>query len=308
MQPTRPPRSTIRSRAPKRTARDVLGCLTATLLAAVILGPGALAADERFETPIPVAELNTELQEKSPSISLDGLELYFQSNRVFGLQVEYWVYVARRSDTSEPFGDPERIVVDCANPDISADGLTLYVARDSDPGEGLDIDLYRLQRPDRESPFGPPEPIVELNSPWKDGSPTVTADELTIYFHSDRDGNIGTDDIWMATRPSREAPFSAPMPVPNVTSDSQELTPSVTPDNRRLYFASRRPGGFGMMDIWVARRDRPEDPFGTPVSVRLLLVEPVHREGVRHLDRRPHPVPANEDRRRRRAVRDRGRL
>lgn len=222
------------------------------------------AASEIFEPPVPLTELNTERQEKSPCISDDGLELWFQSDRVEAFGVTYWVYVARRTHTAAPFGEPERIVVDAANPDLSSDGLTLWIARDTDLGEGVNIDLFVMRRTSRDEPFGAPEPVDELNTPHKDGSSSITADELTVVFHSDRPGSVGTTDIWMATRASKDLPFDPPFLLPSVDVNTAALdfTPSITPDGLTLYFASTREGGSGRSDIWVARRSTTVEPFG----------------------------------------------
>src|SRR5208282_5292188 len=62
------------------------------------------------------------------------------------------------------------------------------------------------------STFGEPTLISELVAPSaaNDISPVVTADQLTIFFASNRSGN---SDIWMATRSSATAPFGAPVEV-----------------------------------------------------------------------------------------------
>jgi len=62
-----------------------------------------------------------------PSISSDGLELFFESDRSGVLRI----YVARRKSTAEPFGAPALVKeIDTArgteDADISADGRTLY--------------------------------------------------------------------------------------------------------------------------------------------------------------------------------------
>ena len=41
-----------------------------------------------------------------------------------------------------------------------------------------------------------------------------------------------------------------------------EGAPSLTPDGRVMYFTSNRPGGGGGTDIWVSRRENPNDDFG----------------------------------------------
>lgn len=40
----------------------------------------------------------------------------------------------------------------------------------------------------------------------------------------------------------------------------------LSPDGLALYFASDRPGGFGAIDIWIARRDCQDCPWGAPVN------------------------------------------
>ncbi len=48
--------------------------------------------------------------------------------------------------------------------------------------------------------------------------------------------------------------------------------PIQAPDGRSLYLASNRPGGKGLLDIWVARRQNAQDPWGPPEN----LGEPVN--------------------------------
>lgn len=43
---------------------------------------------------------------------------------------------------------------------------------------------------------------------------------------------------------------------------------AISRSDTELYFASNRPGGVGGLDIWVARRDRPDDPWGAPANLR----------------------------------------
>ena len=269
--------STPRNRpttAPARPSEPAPLVWLATALALVLVATGTAAAavpppPEKFGPPILIEELNTERQEKSPCISTDGRELWFHSNRVEGAQVVFWVYVAKRPSLDAPFAAPERVVVDAANPDISWDGRTLLFVRDTDPApETLDIDLFRMRRESPEGDFGEAEPIDELNSPFKDASPTTTADELEIWFHSDRPGSVGETDLWTASRNHIDEPFGPPVPVAGLNTAGQELTPSVSPDGRTLYFASDRPGGRGGMDIWVARRATRDDPFGPAENVR----------------------------------------
>ena len=52
----------------------------------------------------------------------------------------------------------------------------------------------------------------------------------------------------------------------------QDGCPIQSPDGLSLYIASTRPGGVGLLDIWVARRDSKGDPWGAPEN----LGEPIN--------------------------------
>ena len=49
--------------------------------------------------------------------------------------------------------------------------------------------------------------------------------------------------------------------------DGLDGCPFVARDDRTLYMASVRPGGLGGIDIWVAHRDSPGEPWGVPENV-----------------------------------------
>lgn len=53
----------------------------------------------------------------------------------------------------------------------------------------------------------------------------------------------------------------------NVNTPALEGCPIESPDGRTLYFASNRPGGQGGIDIWVAFRDGPNDPWSDPQNL-----------------------------------------
>src|SRR5215203_7455023 len=43
--------------------------------------------------------------------------------------------------------------------------------------------------------------------------------------------------------------------------------PIQSPDGLSLYMASNRPGGHGLLDIWVAHRSSVDEPWGAPVNL-----------------------------------------
>jgi WD40 repeat protein len=67
------------------------------------------------------------------------------------------------------------------------------------------------------------------------------------------------------------SPWSAAQKIDEIGGNSSELNtafqdgcPIQSPDGLSLYMASNRPGGHGLLDIWVARRDSKNEPFGAP--------------------------------------------
>ncbi len=90
-------------------------------------------------------------------------------------------------------------------------------------------------------PFEIPVQVAGIHNPAaNDTHATLTADELTIYFASDRDGN-NVWHLYSATRASRSDPFGTPrLLVGGAYSTQGESHPSVSPDGNTIYFDSQR--------------------------------------------------------------------
>lgn len=101
-------------------------------VAAIVLGGGSARADFTFGKPVNLGpNINSSSVEIDPSISADGLELFFESRRSGGHGLAD-IYVSRRASKDDPWGPCMNIgaPVNTANweqsPSISADGLSLY--------------------------------------------------------------------------------------------------------------------------------------------------------------------------------------
>jgi Tol biopolymer transport system component len=135
-----------------------------------------------------------------PSISSDGLSLYFQSHRP-GTLGHCDIMVATRNSTSDPFEDP--VLIRKVNtggpewtPDISADGLTLFFMRNPGPP-----DIWASTRRTIDDDFGYPIRLPhQVNIPGYDnGIPNLSADGSTLYFLSNRPGGFGGWDLWQVS-------------------------------------------------------------------------------------------------------------
>jgi Tol biopolymer transport system component len=194
------------------------------------------------------AAVNTSSYELIPKTSLDGLSLYFASNRT-GTVGDNDVWVATRATTSDNFGSPVNLGAPIntpsldGGPDISADGLTI-VFNSNRPGGSGQRDLYIATRATIANPFGA---VVNLgpaiNTSFDDYSPSLSADGLTLYFASDRSGGLGDHDLWATKRASLAAPWGTPVNLgPNINTAFTDYNPEIAWDGKSVVFTSQRSG------------------------------------------------------------------
>jgi hypothetical protein len=168
---------------------------------------------DSLDTPWGVPEslgpvVNSSSWDAGPSISADGLELFFMSIRPGGYGGPD-IYVTKRATTADRWGPPENLgpTVNTAygnslygewSPCISQDGLTLFFASARPPGSASNLDIWMTRRATRGDPWQPPVHLgFPVNSLYEDSSPCVSADGHTLYFTSGRPGGYGGDtDFW----------------------------------------------------------------------------------------------------------------
>lgn len=103
--------------------------------------------------------------------------------------------------------------------------------------------------------FSEPQVIAGLDVEGaKDDDPALSADLLTLYFNSKRDGGQGQEDIWFAQRSKRDEAFSAPMPERALNTSDRETGLALSADGLSLWFSSDRDGGDGRLDVYLATR------------------------------------------------------
>ena len=152
--------------------------------------------------------VNSWAYENHPSISADGLTLYFDSLTWLGY---YDLCVARRTKVNEDWGIAF-ILSSTVNsfyyelsPNISSDDLNLFFDRRSEFGD-RDIWVATRRKPDDnwgEALFLEPP----LNTLYQDTDPSIQFDGSMLYFASTRPGGIGGQDIWqMSIAPVRKIP------------------------------------------------------------------------------------------------------
>jgi hypothetical protein len=210
------------------------------------------------------APVNSPYVEAYPSISSDGLTLYFSDlysgmPRPGGLGgADIWMTKrsSRNGNWTAPvnLGAPINSSGMDISPTISGDGLILVFAS-SRAGTRGPYDLWMSTRATVEDPWGTPVNLgTNVNSADGELECSMSADGLALFFPSGRPGGFSTYDLWMTTRKGLEAPWSHTVNLgPVVNGTSTEGSPGVSYDMRTLYFDSDRPGGFGSYDLWEAQ-------------------------------------------------------
>ncbi|MHC4464479.1 MAG: hypothetical protein ACYS9C_09785 [Planctomycetota bacterium] len=248
----------------------------------LVLALGLIAsvanADFTFGTPTNLGPIvNSPTLDGTPSISGDGLELYFNSQRSGGYG-HYDVWVSTRETTGDPWGEPVNLgpTINTSRLDgceqISADGLTLHFTSNRPGGYG-GWDIYVTTRDTASDPWGEP---VNLGPPFNtsaaDGPAFMSADGLELFFDSSRPGGSGSTDIYMTTRATIDDPWVEPINLgPTVNSSAVDSSANISADGLTLFFMSNRPGGYGKFDLWVTRRATTNDDWGIPVNLGSIV-------------------------------------
>lgn len=200
----------------------------------------------------------------SPSLSADGLTLWF------GVLVQggpEQVGYSTRATPTDPFGIGALVGAPVSsngwdgNPQLSFDQRSLYFYS---MRSNTSIDLFRATRPTASDNFDQVAELTTLNSAGTEQLPWISVDECTIYFVSDR---AGTRDIYVATRAQPSDAFSAPQPVTELNSGSDDAKLTLSADGLVAIFASDRSGGTGALDLYRAARATTAEAFEAPTLI-----------------------------------------
>ncbi|MBL7185753.1 MAG: PD40 domain-containing protein [Phycisphaerae bacterium] len=189
--------------------------------------------------------VNSSAGEIEPSISSDGLELYF------GSWDDWFIRVCKRLSRDDSWSTPVKVEstigYDAYGPDISADGLSLYFASRRGGGHG-GHDIWVARRATTIDPWTEPVNLgPNVNSGATDWSPSISDDGLTLVF------SRGLQSIWATTRKSIEDDWGAAVQL-GINGPGNSFSPALSPDSSTLYFqAVSGWGGFGENDFWQVK-------------------------------------------------------
>lgn len=145
-------------------------------------------------------------------------------------------------------------------PELAADGSALYYSRRV---KGIDEDLMRALPDSCGGWFSGVALPFPLNSSRQEKAQTISADGHYIFFgredlKSENGWDGGGGDLYMSyTATPGDTAWSVPEPFgATINTPAYEGMPSLSADNKTLFFVSDRAGGLGGLDIWYSRFER----------------------------------------------------
>ncbi len=206
----------------------------------------------------------------------------------------YYVFQDRKgnwSDEVELYDKSKKVNSDVNEGEawFSPDGGTIYFSRcDSREHETQGCYVYysKKESGSQESGTrgkkGKKDDNAEMNGEWSEPIrinlgdtsfnylyPTLTQDQLTMYFSSDMPNGYGDYDLWMVTRKSVNDEFGTPVNLGgSVNSAGREVFPTLR-DDSTLYFSSNGLPGVGGLDIF--RTEKNGRKWATPENLGIPI-------------------------------------
>jgi outer membrane protein OmpA-like peptidoglycan-associated protein len=191
--------------------------------------------------------------------------------------------------TQEPLYTVNRVTFNSKRSDFGAVryGDTLYYASAKAPmkknhgwTDQSFLDIYKATI-SKDGKVGSGTPLSEMiNTKYHEGISTITPDGKRIFFDRNNYTNgkyqkdsVGVNQLQLYYADRVNGAFAKAVPLPFNDTNYSTGHPALSPDGKTLYFASDRPGGQGMADIWkVVLHD--DGSFGTPENAGSLINSP----------------------------------
>ena len=195
-----------------------------------------------------VSELATEGGEENPTVSNDGRDIWFFTDRD---RVRGSLWHSQRAARGDAWSDPEPV------PELTTGSRSSDVSVAVDPSRTLFIlnskltgnqpyQLYEIDRDGPDGDFSEPRLLENVVSDSDEFDPDLRHGERWLMFESHRSGR---GQIHLSTRSSVEEPFPESMPLEALRSDYEDGAPALSEDLDYVMFSSDRSGN---IDIYEA--------------------------------------------------------
>lgn len=151
---------------------------------------------------------------------------------------------------------------------ISPDGQEMILYHDSNGG-----DLF-VSRKGKTFEWSAPKPMEGLNSEYLENSASLSSDNKTVFFTSNRPGGYGGTDIYSAQlgRGGRWENIKNLGPLINTEMDEDGVF--ISANGKHLYFSSNGHAGMGDMDLYRSQLDTVTGTWGIPVNLGYPINSP----------------------------------
>jgi outer membrane protein OmpA-like peptidoglycan-associated protein len=240
----------------------------------------------------PVAALNSDLDEQAPVISPDGKLMFFtvadNPQNIGGIRDlgDIWYSRLEQNTWSAPVHAGKNINNTLHNTvaGFSADGTRLYLMghyeQNGRPVKSQGISVSIIEGDTWSTPKNIVVPYFKNKTPYNSGQ--ISSDGKILVFSGESYFTHGAEDIYVSL--FNNGVWSEPKNLgKGVNTSMQDVSPSISADGKRLYFASNGRKGSGSFDIFFA--DRLDDTWQR-WSAPANLGSPVNTDG-RELFYRP---------------------
>lgn len=261
------------------------------LILSTMLGPTLAAAPalaQQWCAPVNVGPgVNSAFQENYPSLSPDGLAMYFDSNRPGGFgNTDIWV--SRRATISSPWGPAINVAplnsveMEKGFVVFSPDGRTIYFASARAGGFGA-LDIYVANRIDPDDDLGWTAPVNlgpdvntqfhEAASGWYFNGNHSKVKQL-LFVRSDgtpdpSPGQAENFDLFAIKQKAHGRQNDER--VEELSSIYRDTAFSLSPNQLEIFFGSTRPPSVGGIDLWTSTRSSVDDPWSVPIPMDAVL-------------------------------------
>ena len=246
-------------------------------------------ANSEWSVPVSLSEepggkaINSPFNEQAPSLSPDGLSLYFGSNRPRpggSTDTDLWVSHRSCTGTDCPWETPVNLgpVVNSSvgdnGPSLSLDGHLLFFTS-ARTGVGLN-DIYVSHRANPKDDFGWGPPVLlgpgVNTTAFEAGAEYVqSAEDGVANFYFNRGPSQAAQDIYVASITRDGETLGSGVVVAELSDETaNDAAATVRTDGREILFGSNRINGLGGLDLWIATRPSVQDAWSPPENLAPL--------------------------------------
>lgn len=216
--------------------------------------------------------INSKYDDKSPSLTLDGKKIYFNSRRPAGTDDpvdtegdgRYFehIYSAAWDSVKGAWGEAREVAgainergAHSACTGISQDGKQIFIYKNNmqdNKSRGGDIFISKVMN----NKWKKPEPVGKpVNTTYFESGACISPDGKTLYFVSEspkygKEKGFGGADIWMVQRVSKKE-WGKPVNLgPEINTPYQEGGIFLAADGKTLFFCSNNPNSMGDLDLF----------------------------------------------------------